>query len=58
MEPDAPRWRRYLRFWGPDIASDVADELAFHLELLVAQLIAQGRTLERKRSVAWATCMR
>ena len=32
--PDTPRWRRYLRFWGPDIDADIDDELRFHLELM------------------------
>src|SRR5215208_2266624 len=30
---DTPRWRRYLRFARPDVASDVEDELAFHLAM-------------------------
>ena len=37
-----PSWRRYLRFWGPDVRSDVDDELAFHVELRVDQLVARG----------------
>ncbi|HEX5436743.1 MAG TPA: ABC transporter permease [Gemmatimonadaceae bacterium] len=39
---DAPRWRRYLRFWGPDPAADVDDELRFHVDMLVQELIAAG----------------
>ena len=39
---DAPRWRRYLRFWGPDPAADVDDELAFHLAMRERDLIAAG----------------
>jgi hypothetical protein len=27
-----PFWRRYARFFGPDPAADVKDELRFHLE--------------------------
>ncbi|HEX7122812.1 MAG TPA: ABC transporter permease, partial [Gemmatimonadaceae bacterium] len=29
----SPIWRRYLRFWGPDVDADVEDELRFHLEM-------------------------
>lgn len=29
---DAPRWRRYRRFWGSDPVADLDDELTFHLE--------------------------
>ncbi|MGH7467980.1 MAG: ADOP family duplicated permease [Longimicrobiales bacterium] len=38
----APSWRRYLRFWGSDAASDVDEELRFHLESRVAELVAEG----------------
>ena len=27
------RWRRYRRFWGPDVDGDIADELRYHLEM-------------------------
>ena len=37
-----PAWRRYLRFWRPDPAADVADELRTHLELRVEELRAGG----------------
>ena len=39
---DAPRWRRYLRFWGPDVDADVEDELRFHLEESARDLEAAG----------------
>lgn len=35
-------WRRYARFFGPDPAADVKDELRFHLEAKADDLIAQG----------------
>lgn len=35
-------WRRYARFFGPDPAADVKDELSFHLEAKVDDLVAQG----------------
>ena len=37
-----PMWRRYARIFGPDPASDVQDELRFHLESKTEDLIAQG----------------
>jgi predicted permease len=41
MKP-IPTWRRYARFFGPDPAADVQDELAFHLAAKTDDLIAQG----------------
>src|SRR5258705_13211153 len=40
--PSSPAWRRYLRFWGPDVDADVDDELRFHLERRVADYQARG----------------
>lgn len=37
-----PIWRRYARFFGPDPAADVKDELHFHLEAKTDDLIAEG----------------
>src|SRR5262245_54214638 len=37
-----PRWRRYLRFWGPDPCADVDIEIAFHLEELARHYVALG----------------
>jgi putative ABC transport system permease protein len=48
-----PLWRRYLRFWGPDVCSDVDDELAFHVELRVDELIAHGMDPAAAREEAW-----
>ena len=39
---EQPRWRRYLRFWGPDVAADVDDEIRFHLEMLERDFLAAG----------------
>jgi predicted permease len=30
---EPPGWRRYLRFWGPDVEADIDDELCLHLEM-------------------------
>jgi putative ABC transport system permease protein len=35
-------WRRYLRFWGPDVGADVEDELRFHLEMRARDYQAAG----------------
>jgi putative ABC transport system permease protein len=42
--PDAlqPLWRRYLRFWRPNVAADVDDEFAFHVEECIDELVAGG----------------
>ena len=37
-----PMWRRYLRFWGPDLRADVDTELQDHLEMLTEQYVAEG----------------
>jgi predicted permease len=37
-----PAWRRYLRFWGPNVAADVDDELRFHVDALTTELLAAG----------------
>jgi putative ABC transport system permease protein len=39
---EQPRWRRYLRFWGPDVEADVDDEIRFHLEMLERDFLAAG----------------
>lgn len=38
-----PMWRRYLRFFGPDVDGDVNDELADHLARLEEDLRAAGK---------------
>ena len=34
--------RRYRRFWGPDPARDVNEELSFHIEMRVDELVRSG----------------
>ena len=51
---DAPRWRRVLRFWGPDVEADVDDELRFHLEACAADLEASGHPPDEARRIARA----
>jgi predicted permease len=47
-----PLWRRYDRLLGSDPAADVKDELRFHLETKVDDLVAQGWRREDARKEA------
>lgn len=47
-----PIWRRYARFFGPDPAADVKDELRFHLQTKIDDLTARGWTVEAAREEA------
>jgi predicted permease len=47
-----PFWRRYARFFGPDPAADVNEELGFHLESKTEELIGQGWAPEAARKEA------
>jgi putative ABC transport system permease protein len=49
--PDAT-WRRYLRFWRPNVAADIDDELRFHFTERIDALVAAGVTrAEARRQV-------
>jgi putative ABC transport system permease protein len=39
-----PAWRRYLSFHRPDVRRDVDDELRFHFDERIADLVAAGLT--------------
>jgi len=47
-----PIWRRYARIFGPDPAADVKDELSFHLQAKVDDLVRQGWHREAARQEA------
>ncbi len=47
-----PAWRRYLRFWGSNIHSDVNDELRFHLDMRAAEYRARGMASDEARRLA------
>ncbi|HEY7568155.1 MAG TPA: ABC transporter permease [Gemmatimonadaceae bacterium] len=49
-----PFWRRYLRFWGSNVAADVDDELRFHIESRVAEYVAAGMSPAEARRAAWS----
>ena len=46
------RWDRFRSWLGPDPRDDVEDELAFHLEMRVQELIRHGESPERARELA------
>jgi hypothetical protein len=54
MSP-APLWRRYDRLSGSDPSADVKDELRFHLETKINDLVAQGWHPEGARKEADAS---
>src|SRR5262245_41619939 len=47
-----PSWRRYLRFWGSNPNADVEEELKFHLESRVAELVTAGYSEDEARRLA------
>ena len=48
--PDGtPAWRRYLRLIRPPIARDVDEELRFHFQARIEELVALGATPEEAR---------
>ena len=46
------RWNRFRSWLGPDPQGDVDDELSFHLEMRVQDLIQRGESPERARELA------
>jgi predicted permease len=41
-----------LRLWRPDVRADVDDELQFHVDMRVAEYVAQGRDIDEARNLA------
>ncbi len=50
--PSVPRWRRYLRFWRPNVKADVDDEFQFHLQEHIDDLVARGMDARKAREEA------
>jgi predicted permease len=46
------RWRRFRGLFGPDPRRDVEDELSFHMEMRIRELIEQGESPARARELA------
>jgi predicted permease len=49
-----PDWRRYRDFFGPNPERDLAEEVRFHLETEIDELIAEGLTADQARQRAYA----
>src|SRR4051812_33900372 len=49
---DAPRWRRYLRFWRSNVSADVEDEMQFHVQERVDDLVSHGMDARGAREEA------
>src|SRR5262249_12620077 len=49
MTPRPPTWRRYVRFWGANVADDVDAELQFHIDMRVAEYVARGMSVDEAR---------
>jgi predicted permease len=47
-----PLWRRYLRFFGPDVNADVDEELRFHLAMREQHYLERGFPPEEARAAA------
>lgn len=45
-------WRRYVRFVGPDVGADLEEELRFHLDMRVDELVERGMDPVRARAEA------
>ena len=48
------RWHRYLRFWRRDVRADVDDEIRFHFEARIDELVAHGLGPDEARHQASA----
>ena len=46
------RWTRFRRIFGPEPRADVDEELSFHLEMRVRELVARGEPPARARELA------
>jgi predicted permease len=52
MDKGVPIWRRYARLFGADPKADVRDEIRFHLEAKVDDLVTRGWSKEAARDEA------
>ena len=54
MSSEEPRWRRYLRFFGPRGVADLDDELRFHVESRVRDYMARGMSESDARAAGFS----
>src|SRR5918999_1893697 len=47
-----PTWRRYVRFWGTNVDADIDDEMRFHFETRIEELVDRGLTARAARAQA------
>ena len=47
-----PVWRRYTRFWGTNVDADIDDEMRFHLETRIEELVERGLSPHAARAQA------
>jgi predicted permease len=52
MKKDQRLWRRFLQLGKPDVSRDVKDEVAFHLDHQIRDLMREGWTEEAARAEA------
>jgi predicted permease len=52
MSDQGPMWRRYLRLARPNAAADLDDEIAFHVNARVDEMVATGMTREEAERAA------
>src|SRR6185436_3236731 len=45
------RWTRFRSWFGPEPEADVDDELSFHLEMRIRELVDRGESPERAREL-------
>jgi putative ABC transport system permease protein len=50
--PKEPLWRRYLRFFGPDVDADIEEELRFHLDMRERNYVERGLSRADAREAA------
>ena len=51
---ELPAWRRYIRIWGADPVRDIDDELNFHIDMRVRDLVQTGLSERAARERAAA----
>src|SRR5688572_5271883 len=45
-------WTRFRRLFSPEPSADVEDELSFHLEMRIRELVDRGESPDRARELA------
>ena len=48
----SPRWRRYVRFWRHDVQADIDEEIRFHFDARIEDLVSLGMSAADARAKA------